>query len=106
MILLGDGMAVGELRYGEACSGKGFNHFISRLEGIELDAWADAGHAAASLCTVPLLHLLQGMADDVLLCTAPSGMNGCCSVMLRIIDEHGDAVGSGDAEADSPVARS
>ena len=84
----------------ESCIEESLDNFLTDLETFEGDAWSDDRPDVLRIAS-DALHGMDCFADDALHGSSPSGVHGGSDAVANVVEEHGNAVGGGDPNADS-----
>ena len=84
----------GNLFHGEGSIGKRIVHLLSYLESLQGDSRSDNGLNFCRICVKGFVHNLQGMLHDTGHGASPPGMYGSTGMVLFIIEDDWDTVGS------------
>ena len=86
--------------HGKCGVGKGFADLVADLEGIRADAGADGAFYVFGPCAERVVHGLQRETSDVRHGASPSRMGCSDGTRACVVQQQGDTVGRGDADAD------
>lgn len=90
----------------EARATEGLVDLVANLKGIESYSRADDGNHIFAACAIVALHSLQGESRDVTHGATPSRMDGRDSIVTRVVQQHGYAVGRAHTYAHTSPCRS
>ena len=90
----------GENAWMESGIEESLDDFLPHFKTSEGDTRSDDRHYMLRF-TADALHGMDCFADDALHGSSPSGVHGGCDAVANVVEEHGNAVGGGDSDADS-----